>query len=362
MTLEARYEALLRLYLAAPSESALLAAYELGKECQHAELSPDQLIGAHLAGLEALPELSKAEAMASFGLLIEAMMAYGIAYGDAHRLLARAAREAEAARSQLERTVGELDLANAQLHETMRLKTQFFANMSHELRTPLNAIIGFSEDALEGLGGALPSKLERFFTNILKAGQHLLKVINEILELAKANAGKATLDTEDVAVEGLFEELATTFEPLLARRKQVLELPCGGPLPRVAADRVKLYQVLLNLVSNAHKFTPAGGRIRLTARPEAGRMAIAVADNGVGIRPEHLAHLFDEFQQVQMPRTTQQGTGLGLAITRRLVELQGGRIWVESEAGAGSTFTFTVPLADGEEHPPASPAGRAPRC
>jgi signal transduction histidine kinase len=218
--------------------------------------------------------------------------------------------------------------------------------MSHELRTPLNAIIGFAEDAADGLAGELTPRQSRYVSNILNAGRHLLTVINDILDLAKLQSGKATVEARPLPLSEVLDELADTMQPLVARRHQTLEIADTTRLPDVLADRAKLYQVLLNLVSNAHKFTPEGGHIRIEAERQGHHVAVRVIDDGIGIGVDSLPHLFEEFRQVEQYRKPQTpGTGLGLSITKRLVELHGGTISVTSKPGQGSTFEFTLPLA-----------------
>jgi signal transduction histidine kinase len=352
MSLRVAYEQVLRRFLAEHQEIDLMRAYELGKELQGKQVQPDEVVGMHLEALMALPvdmpdEERLKEVQTSFAVLIETMIAYGIAYGDAFRLLEQTAREAEEAKFELEKTIVELDLANQQLHDVDRVKTQFFSNMSHELRTPLNAIIGFSEDAIDGLAGELTPKQNRYVANILSAARHLLTVINDILDLSKLQAGKVRLELAEVSLAEVFEEMSALMAPLVARKRIALAFSGAEGLPPVRADRAKVAQILMNLLSNAHKFTPEGGRIRVEARAEGADVAIAVADDGVGIPAADLPHLFEEFRQVEHRRAPgeAQGTGLGLAITKRLVDVHGGTIGVASEPEAGSTFTFTLPFA-----------------
>ncbi|MFZ5659742.1 MAG: sensor histidine kinase [Pseudomonadota bacterium] len=351
MSSKVDYEEVLKGYLAAHREVDLLRAYDLGKEFQQQHISPDELIGMHLDALQRLsPDLPQeqrlAEVLSSFNVLIETMIAYGIAYSDAYRLLQETAREAEDAKYELEKTIVELDLANKQLQDMDRMKSQFFASMSHELRTPLNAIIGFAEDALDGLAGDLSPPQHRYVENILNAGRHLLALINDILDLAKLQAGKSRLYLAPLRLQGTFEEIRNIFQPLVLRKRQVFTVADADALPPVLADETKLYQILSNLVSNAHKFTPEGGHISVRAAVDGDMMRIEVGDDGIGIPAAALPHLFEEFHQVDtMRKPRQQGTGLGLAITRRLVEMHGGQISVASEVERGSTFAFTLPLA-----------------
>lgn len=336
----AAYTEVLRRYLAGEGEAALLEAYDLGKALQLRQVSPDHVVSMHMEAVAALPPLSTEDGANALAVLLETMMSYGVAFAEAQDALRRSTAVAEA-------SARELDAANRLLKEHDRLKSQFFATMNHELRTPLHAIIGFAEDALEGLGGPLSPLLRRFFTNILGAGRHLLSVISEILDLAKLQAGRTEVDTAPVAVADVFHELDETLRPMFERKGQRLAVTCPPALAPVLADRAKLYQVLLNLVSNAHKFTPEGGRVDVTAAPAGpDAVTIAVRDSGIGIATEHLAAIFEEFRQVRpVDPLISPGTGLGLAITERLVVLQGGSIAVTSELGRGTTFTVTLKAA-----------------
>ncbi|MDB5101267.1 MAG: hypothetical protein JWM80_5688 [Cyanobacteria bacterium RYN_339] len=348
MSLQVEYAQVLRQFLARQGEVDLMRAYELGKEFQNQRMSPDELIGLHLETLEKLPaEMPEGdrlrEVMHSFSVLIETMIAYGVAYADANRLLALSAREAEEAKFELERTIVDLDLANDQLRELDKIKTRFFANMSHELRTPLNSIIGFAEDAIDGMAGPLNPMQTRYVNNILGAGRHLLGVINDILDLAKLEAGKVRLELDAVHLEEVCHEVEELLAPGLKRKQQVLSCSVPKDFPLVRADRGKVFQILLNLLSNAHKYTSDGGTLEVLARLEQGMAVIDVRDNGTGIPADELPRLFEEFRQVR-GRAGQQGTGLGLTITRGLVELHGGKITAASKVGVGSIFTFTLPL------------------
>jgi len=229
-----------------------------------------------------------------------------------------------------------------ELEIASRHKSEFLANMSHELRTPLNAIIGFSEILLEDERSPDDTDaLER----ILRAARHLLALISDILDVAKIEAGRMELDLGDVDVPAAIAAALALVEPRAARRRIAVERAVDAGVGTVRADEHKVRQVLLNLLSNAVKFTPDGGRIEVRARVAAGVVEIAVCDTGVGIAAEDHAAVFDEFRQVGRHGTINEGTGLGLALARRFVELHGGRIWVESQLGVGSTFTFTLPLA-----------------
>ncbi len=244
----------------------------------------------------------------------------------------------------LRRADEEILQVNRQLEQSNRYKSEFLANMSHELRTPLNAILGFSEILLDVTMRLTPGERTEFMRNIHSSGQHLLGLINDILDLAKIEAGKMELKPEELNVGEAIAEVTAILEPMA--RQQGLQLTALGlnETVTVKADRSKFKQVLYNLLSNAIKFTPSPGHITLTVNDSADQLTIAVRDTGIGIKAEDLPKLFREFEQVDGSYTRRyQGTGLGLALCRRFVEMHGGRIWAESQFGKGSTFTFTIP-------------------
>jgi PAS domain S-box-containing protein len=244
-----------------------------------------------------------------------------------------------------------------------RAKSQFLANMSHELRTPLNAIIGFSELLDDQAYGELNPRQHKYVTNILSSGRHLLQLINDILDLAKIEAGRLTLDVSEFTIASALEDVQRIVEPLALSKRIAVTVESADDLPPLVADRPKLKQIFYNLVSNAIKFTPEGGKVSVTARAADGGIFISVADTGIGIGSEDLERIFLEFEQVDSSYARhQEGTGLGLALTRRLVELHGGRIWVESVLGHGSTFSFVLPLTPAATRPAPrqGPAARLP--
>ncbi|TMD95072.1 MAG: response regulator [Chloroflexi bacterium] len=240
----------------------------------------------------------------------------------------------------------EVEVANTQIREISRHKSEFLANMSHELRTPLNAILGFSEILKDNLVGDLsPAQRQECLENIHTSGRHLLELVNDVLDLSKVEAGRMELAYETFAVSAAFREVRNVIRSLSERRDLTLTDDIQPPDLEVRADKSKFKQVMYNLLSNAIKFTPAGGKVWVHARAADPELVVEVGDTGVGIAPEHQELIFTEFFQVEGEATRQsQGTGLGLSLTRRLVQLHGGTISVESGRGLGSVFTFRIPL------------------
>ncbi|MEA2672432.1 MAG: hypothetical protein QOG45_2652 [Chloroflexota bacterium] len=239
----------------------------------------------------------------------------------------------------------EVEVANTQIREISRHKSEFLANMSHELRTPLNAILGFSEILKDNLVGNLtPQQRQECLENIHTSGRHLLELVNDVLDLSKVEAGRMELSYETFAVSAAFREVRNVIRSLTERRELTLADDIQPPDLEVRADKSKFKQVMYNLLSNAIKFTPAGGRVWVHARADGAELVVEVGDTGVGIAAEHQELIFTEFFQVDGEPTHQvQGTGLGLSLTRRLVQLHGGSISVESGRGHGSVFSFRIP-------------------
>jgi signal transduction histidine kinase len=233
---------------------------------------------------------------------------------------------------------------SAQLEAASRHKSEFLANMSHELRTPLNAIIGFSEVLAEGMFGEINQKQTEYLQDILESGRHLLSLINDILDLSKIEAGRMELELSDFHLPSALENALILVRERASRREIRLGHTIDTQLGMISGDERKVKQVLLNLLSNALKFTPEGGRIDVGARLHDGVAEVSVADTGIGIAPADQDAVFEEFRQVGTADKKSEGTGLGLALSRKFIELHGGRIWVKSELGTGSTFTFTLPL------------------
>jgi signal transduction histidine kinase/HAMP domain-containing protein len=243
------------------------------------------------------------------------------------------------------RLFGEIEEKGRQLEVANQHKSEFLASVSHELRTPLNAIIGFSEVMLERLFGEVNEKQEEYLNDILSSGRHLLSLINDILDLAKIEAGRMELEPGDFDLPQAVDNTLILVRERALRRGIALERWVDPRLGEIKGDERKIKQVLLNLLSNAVKFTPEGGRIEVRAVVADGTAEISVSDTGVGIAPEDHEAVFEEFRQVGTDYARKhEGTGLGLALARKFVELHGGRIWVKSQVGQGSTFTFAIPM------------------
>ncbi|MGH7220980.1 MAG: GAF domain-containing sensor histidine kinase, partial [Nitrospiraceae bacterium] len=245
----------------------------------------------------------------------------------------------------------ELEASNQEIAEKSRQievasqhKSEFLANMSHELRTPLNAIIGFSEVLSERMFGELNEKQEEYSQDIHASGQHLLSLINDILDLSKIEAGRMELELTDFDLPTAIDNALMLVRERAGRRAIALQINVDERLGQIQADERKIRQVVLNLLSNAIKFTPEGGRIEVGAVSRDRFVEVSVSDTGVGIAPEDQEAVFEEFRQVGTAEKKAEGTGLGLTLCRKFVELHGGKIWVKSQVGMGSTFTFTIPV------------------
>jgi signal transduction histidine kinase len=241
----------------------------------------------------------------------------------------------------------ELAQKSRELEAASRHKSEFLANMSHELRTPLNAIIGFSEVLAERMFGELNQKQDEYLRDIHASGHHLLSLINDILDLSKIEAGRMELEPVAFNLPTAIDNALTFVRERAGRRSIALHQAVDERLGQMRGDERKIKQVLLNLLSNALKFTPEGGRIDVRAALADGMAEISVADTGIGIAPEDHDAVFEEFRQVGQADRRAEGTGLGLALCRKFVELHGGRIRVTSQVGQGSTFTFTLPVRGG---------------
>jgi signal transduction histidine kinase len=238
----------------------------------------------------------------------------------------------------------EIERKGRELEAASRHKSEFLANMSHELRTPLNAVLGYAELIQDGIYGEVPDKIQDVLERVQQNGRHLLGLINDVLDLSKIEAGQLTLAPADYSLRELALGVMAATEALAGEKKLALELDVPKDLPQGRGDERRITQVLMNLVGNAIKFTEAGS-VSIRAKAEDGNFLVTVSDTGVGIAPEDQARIFEEFQQVDSSSTRKKGgTGLGLAIAKRIVELHGGRIRVDSTPDQGSTFTFTLPL------------------
>jgi len=241
----------------------------------------------------------------------------------------------------------EIEDKSRQLEAASQHKSEFLANMSHELRTPLNAIIGFSEVLTERMFGELNDKQDEYLKDIYASGQHLLSLINDILDLSKIEAGRMELELTDFHLPTALDNALTLVRERAGRRSIALHTSIDNRLGQIRGDERKIRQVVLNLLSNAIKFTSAGGRIEVAAVPKDGFVEVSVNDTGVGIAPEDQEAVFEEFRQVGTAEKKAEGTGLGLTLCRKFIELHRGRIWVKSQVGQGSTFIFTIPVRQG---------------
>jgi two-component system, NtrC family, sensor kinase len=300
----------------------------------------NSLVGAGTRALLAIPLLHEDRLL---GGLVMSRTTPGEFPPEAVDLLATFATQSALA-IQNARLFLEIEDKSRQLEAASHHKSEFLANMSHELRTPLNAVIGFSEVLKDRMFGDLNEKQEEYLKDIHASGQHLLSLINDILDLSKIEAGRMELELTDFHLPTALDSALTLVRERAGRRSIALHLSVDERLGHIQADERKVRQVVLNLLSNAIKFTPEGGRIEVAAVPKDESVEVSVSDTGVGIAPEDQEAVFEEFRQVGTADKKVEGTGLGLTLCRKFVELHGGRIWVKSEVGVGSTFTFSLPL------------------
>ena len=243
------------------------------------------------------------------------------------------------------RDITEQRLIEARLQEASKAKSDFLASVSHELRTPLNAIIGFSEMIRDAVIGPLDARYREYGRDIHTSGSHLHKIINDILDISKIENGRLELREESISIGETAEACRRTLTAMAEATGVTLTLAIPSALPPIRADQVRFQQILLNLMSNAVKFTPSGGRVRVSAAIEADRLAITVADTGIGMRPEDVAIALEPFRQIDGPLSRRyDGTGLGLPLAKALVELHGGRLEIESAPGAGTLVRICLPL------------------
>jgi signal transduction histidine kinase len=242
----------------------------------------------------------------------------------------------------------ELQRLYKELEAASKHKSEFLANMSHELRTPLNAIIGFSQVLREGISGEINAKQEEYLEDILTSANHLLALINDVLDLSKVEAGQVELQIAPFSLQEALERGVSMVRERATQDGVQVTLHANGNLDVVVGDERRIRQVIFNLLSNAVKFAPAGGQVDVKATQSNGEVTVSVADTGPGIAAQDLDRIFEEFQQTDVGASQAEGTGLGLALSKRFVEMHGGRIWCDSELGKGSTFRFTLPLRTAE--------------
>jgi signal transduction histidine kinase len=240
----------------------------------------------------------------------------------------------------------ELRRLYTELEAASQHKSEFLANMSHELRTPLNAIIGFSQVLRDQMVGSVNEKQAEYLDDIISSGNHLLSLINDVLDLSKVEAGQVELDVHPFSLREALERGVVMVRERATEGGVRVALAADGDVDVVDGDERRIKQVIFNLLSNAVKFTPAGGEVDVNATRANGEVRVSVADTGPGIAPEDFDRIFEEFQQTEAGGEHHEGTGLGLALSKRFVELHGGRIWLESETGRGSTFTFALPIRE----------------
>jgi signal transduction histidine kinase/DNA-binding response OmpR family regulator len=278
------------------------------------------------------------------GQIEENKRALQMAHNQLEQRVEERTAELVTARKELEAYSESVLRAKEDIERASKFKDQFLSTMSHELRTPLNAVLGFSELLSDPRYGSLNGRQQRYINHIQVSGQHLLQLINDILDLSKIEAGRLQLAIEDVPVHLTFLEVTGALQPLADKKSQKLTHTAPRDLV-VRADSTRFKQILMNLLGNAIKFTPEGGAIELAVRPLGECIRIEVRDSGPGIPPEEQQRIFESFHRIKESDKTAEGTGLGLAITRSLVELHGGRLGLESAVGVGSSFYFTLPAA-----------------
>jgi signal transduction histidine kinase len=336
-----------------------------------AQAATDSLIVVNRRSLAASQNLFIAFALGSIALAL--LLGYVLSWsivGPIRRMQARLAAiasgdfsghvevsnrdELGALASNLNRMNDELGRMYEAVETASQHKSEFLANMSHELRTPLNAIIGFSQVLKQQMFGELNAAQAVYVDDVLSSGEHLLNLINDILDLAKVEAGRMELQPTTFALPGLLDNAMSMVRERATRQGLSLTTETDPSVGLIEGDERKVKQILFNLLSNAVKFTPGGGRITLAATADNGQVEISVRDTGVGISADDQARIFEEFTQVG-PGATQEGTGLGLALTKRLVELHHGRLSVHSQLGVGSTFTVWLPVRQAGAAPGSAP-------
>jgi len=364
-SIQDRYIAVLRAHVIEPEEKHREAMSELGRELVLAGVPEEEAIEIHEEALcrltQEFPEMTLQDTAGPISsLLIEMFMAYSLASREQIEERKQAEEELDRYRKHLEESVrertrqleektAELERANLRLQEADRLKSVFLASMSHELRTPLNSIIGFTGVILQGIVGEIREEQREPLTMVKNSANHLLSLINDLLDVSKIEAGKVDLSLEDFRLNDLVKETVEAFSPTVRDKDLVLlsDIPSGITL---FSDKRRIKQVLMNLVSNAVKFTEAGS-VTIAARIVGDEnLEIRVTDTGIGLRAEDMGNLFQPFQQIDAALTRKyEGTGLGLYLSKKILTLLGGDISVRSEYGKGSEFTFILPLKHKEQ-------------
>jgi signal transduction histidine kinase len=335
-----------------PAELPIAQATKTGKPFQYADLRlshsyqtryPLAVSAVDVAGILAILAVPMVRNGVSIGVIAVYRKEPGVFSDGQIELVSDFAAQAVIAIENT-RLFNEIQEKSRQLAEASQHKSQFLASMSHELRTPLNAILGYTELISDGIYGAPPEKMQAVLKRVESNGQHLFGLINAVLDLSKIEAGQLTLDLAEYSLQIVAQTVYNAVEPLALDKKLGFRADIEADLPPGRGDERRLTQVLLNLVGNAVKFTDAG-EVVINAGTKNSDFHLSVRDTGPGISAADQARLFQEFQQAENPKIRKkEGTGLGLAISKRIIEMHGGRIWIESQLGQGSTFFVTIPV------------------